>query len=318
MKFPKFHGITLAQNAFIENLRVERLDADPTPLTAGRIWFNTTEKALKYTSLGESDEVVIHTFGNKQYIEKQISEAIAELGAAFRYVGEIEPGEDEASAFDLSALESQEAGDYYKATTSGYVTLPGVRENFFVNAKDGILFNKSGSFDKVDNSNSEVQGTEDFVTVTGSTDTGFVVDIAEGFKLRVTELENKVAEIIENIGDLEELETEEKESLVKAINEARNSAGEALEALLVNINGQRATFKSGGAALNHTVPHGLDSEFVSVTVWVEGEDQIYRNDIVAVEETDNNTLTVSLTEAAKIKVVVQSLDDLTLEVTEAP
>lgn len=281
MNFPKFHGIALAQNAFIENLRVERLALDPTPLVAGRIWFNTTEKALKYTSLGESDEVVIHTFGSKSYIDNSINEAISGLGAAFSYVGEITAGADVASAFDLSSLAAQDTGSYYKVVASGYVTLPGVREDVYVNAKDGILFNSTGSFDVVDNSNSEVQGTEDFVTVTGSTDTGFIVDIAEGFKLRVVALETKVALLEANVGEL-----------------------------LTGLNGQRSTFKSGAAALSHTVAHGLDSEFVSVTVWVEGEDQIYRNDIVAVEETDNNTLTVSLTEAAKIKVVVQALDDL--------
>jgi hypothetical protein len=39
--YPKFHGITLANSAVIENLHVERLEADPLPATAGRIWMNT-------------------------------------------------------------------------------------------------------------------------------------------------------------------------------------------------------------------------------------------------------------------------------------
>ena len=44
-----------------------------------------------------------------------------------------------------------------------------------------------------------------------------------------------------------------------------------------------------------------------MSVYVEGDDGKYRNDIVAVEETNNNTLTIGLTESRKVKVAVVSL-----------
>ena len=61
MGYPKFHGITLAANSAIENLHVERLAADPLPIAAGRIWYNLTQKALKFSSLDAGGAVVIGT-----------------------------------------------------------------------------------------------------------------------------------------------------------------------------------------------------------------------------------------------------------------
>ena len=49
---------------------------------------------------------------------------------------------------------------------------------------------------------------------------------------------------------------------------------------------------------------------VSVDVWTKGDDGLFRNDIVAVTLTDANTVTIDLTEARDVKVVVQSLADL--------
>jgi len=418
MAFPKFHGINLAANGFIENLRVERLAADPSPVSAGRVWYNTTEKALKYSSLDDTGAVVVQAFGNVTYIDSQVSseaqarsdaddaldarlttvetdyaqtsyvdQKIASLGNAFEYVGTIDGGVDAASALDLSTLSQTAAGDYYKVTTAGYFKATSGDTAFYLNANDGVLFNSAGGVDTVDNTNAQVQGTTDFVTVTGSADTGFTVDVAQAFKDRVSTLETEAGdlttlttdakgdlvsalnEVDANAdavqgeldttqtgaglgtdgtyaanaganyiasatslkdaddkldaalkseanrakaaeGDLSTLSTTAKASLVAAINEVDAAAGEGAAQLKTDINNQRATFQSGAAALNHSVAHGLNSAFVSVQVWVEGSDGIYRNDIVAVEETDNNTVSISLTEAANVKVAVQSLTDL--------
>jgi hypothetical protein len=103
---------------------------------------------------------------------------IQALGSAFNYVGTLEGGVDAASAFDLATLATggKDAGDYYKVTTAGYFKVD-TGAAFFANVGDGLVFNTSGGVDKIDNTNSNVAGTNGRVSVTGSTDTGFVVDI---------------------------------------------------------------------------------------------------------------------------------------------
>ena len=60
----KFHGITLANNSTADNFHFERLASDPTPLSAGRVWFNTTEKAFKYSGLNAGGAVTVNVFSS--------------------------------------------------------------------------------------------------------------------------------------------------------------------------------------------------------------------------------------------------------------
>ena len=60
--FPVYHGITLASNSWIENLVIEKFAADPVPVEAGRIWFNTTDKVFRQSTLNGSGAVVVKTF----------------------------------------------------------------------------------------------------------------------------------------------------------------------------------------------------------------------------------------------------------------
>jgi len=46
-QFVKIHGMTLANNSWIENVVIERLETDPFPLEVGRVWYNKTEKTFK-------------------------------------------------------------------------------------------------------------------------------------------------------------------------------------------------------------------------------------------------------------------------------
>ena len=66
-------------------------------------------------------------------------------------------------------------------------------------------------------------------------------------------------------------------------------------------------FTIGSVTTSLTVQHDLNTSPVLVSVYVEGDDGKYRNDIVAVEETSNNVLTIGLTESRKVKVAVQSM-----------
>jgi hypothetical protein len=321
MAFPVHHGIKLAQNGFIENLHVEILSSDPVPLTAGRVWYNSTDKCFRQSTLDGVGAVVVRTFAtleevtaavaaeeaariaadaaiqseldatqagaglsaagayvapvgsnylgsatslkdadsildgavktvadnlateisratgvedaldarldtveanyvkkdgtvamtgdlnldgnsiinvatpvastdaaNKGYVDTQI----AALGNAFEYVGVVEGGADAGSALDLETLTQKSAGDYYKVSVAGYFKVGSGGTPFYANVGDGLVWNISSGVDKIDNTDSTVSGTASFIAVTGSADTGFVVDIDASFKGRMTQAETDI------------------------------------------------------------------------------------------------------------------------------
>lgn len=417
--FPKFHGITLAAGGVIENLNIERLAADPVPVVAGRIWFNNTDKALKFSSLDGTGAVVVQVAATGAdlasalaqlsaldgrvsavegaYVKKDgsvaftgnvdaggnrvtnvaaptadtdavnrlfVTNAISALGNAFEYVGTVDGAATSGTATDLGALAKTHAGAYYKVTTAGYVKLGAEVRQVIVN--DGIIFNSAGGFDVVAGTESTVAGTANEITVTGSVATGFVVALDSVFSGRVTTLETGLANEITNrdtaiaaaiatevtdrnaaitsavaaeatardaaittavsaeqsrattaegglqsqIGTLTSLTTTDKTSLVAAVNEIKTLAGGGVDTLKAEINAGRKTFLATAPALTHVFAHGLNTAFPAVDTRVQGDDGVFRNDIVAFEETDANTITVFLTEARIIKISVEARDQL--------
>lgn len=66
MAFQKAHGLTIAQNGYIENMVAESLASDPTVVEAGRFWFNETEKLFKYSTLNGGGAVVVRAIKDKE------------------------------------------------------------------------------------------------------------------------------------------------------------------------------------------------------------------------------------------------------------
>lgn len=550
--FPKFHGINLAANAWIANATVESLSSDPTAATAGRIWYNSTSKLLKFSSLDGGGAVVVQTMASGAdvqaaldslaslgtrvttiegaYVKKdgsvaftgnidaggnkvtnaaagtassdlatkgQLDSAIAALGNAFKYIGTVAGGADAGAAVDLTGLSATAVGDYYKVSTTGYFKVGAEGTPFLANQNDGLVFNTASGVDVIDNTDSNVTGTTNFISVTGSADTGFAVDIDANFKGRMSAAEaaitaevsraegvegtlsslttsvktnlvaainsevsrattaegtlntaitnevtraqgaettlqsnidaevtraegvegtlaslttdaktnlvaainevdahadanataisaettratgvegtlasltttakgNLVAAINEvnaavatettratgvegslaslttdakgtlvaainevdahadaantaaaavdtKVGSLSSLTTTDKTDIVSAINEVAAAAGTGTGALKTQINSQRYVMTASSASLTHVITHGLGSAYTAVQVWVKGDDNVFRNDIVAVEETSSNQITVTLTESRIIKVAIQALDQL--------
>lgn len=247
--FIKAHGIKIANNGFIENAHFERLAADPMPVAAGRVWFNTTEKLFKFSTLDGTGAVIVRAFATHEdlqaaiasisaidarltvvegsYVNKdgsvaftgnvdaggnkvvnvanattasdavnkgQLDSAIAALGSVFEYAGSL----DATTQANLDLLTKKEAGDTYRVTVGGTFTYAAGANSLVVNSGDLITFNATGTPEKIDSTNSEVAGTPTFVSVTGSTDTGFVVDLDAAFKTRMTDAE---AAIVQEVAD---------------------------------------------------------------------------------------------------------------------
>lgn len=248
MSYPKFHGIQLALGSAIANAVVESLASDPTPIVAARIWYNSTEKALKFSSLDAGGAVIVETAATGAdvqealdaiaalgarvsaiegaYIKKdgsvaftgnvnlgsnkltnvgngtastdavnygQLQSALGALANAFSYQGTVNGGADVANAYDLSGVSAQTPGSYYKVSQAGYFKLGAEGEEFFANLNDGLVFNTASGVDIIDNTNSTVAGTPSFVSVTGTADTGYTVDLDAAFKGRVSTLESGLA-----------------------------------------------------------------------------------------------------------------------------
>lgn len=122
---------------------------------------------------------------SKQYVDDEINS----LGNVFTYVGSLDAG-TENDPFDLNGLELTSAGSYYTVDSEGFVTDGNVVSH--VNATDGILF-KTDGYKVIDNTNAQVSGSPGFVSVGGSSETGYTVDIDQNFKNRVTALEEAPA-----------------------------------------------------------------------------------------------------------------------------
>jgi hypothetical protein len=162
------------------------------------------------------------------------------LGNVFEYIGTVNGGADAANALDMETLAQKATGDYYKVATAGYFKVGAAGTPFYANLNDGLVFNSAAGVDKIDNTDSAVAGTTDYISVTGSTDTGFVVDVDAAFKARVSTLESGLAaelvtraaadtaldtrvttvegQVNGKIGDLTTLTTSEKGTIVGSIN----------------------------------------------------------------------------------------------------
>ena len=106
-KYIKFHGIKLADNSVIESLRIEQVAADPTPAAAGRLWYNTTEKVFKFSSLDGSDQVVVRQAVSLQ----EMTSAIAvETSARTAAVSAEESARQSADAAIQSELDATQTG----------------------------------------------------------------------------------------------------------------------------------------------------------------------------------------------------------------
>ena len=290
--------------------------------------------------------------------ENSLEARIDALGSAFNYVGTVVGGANAVAATNLSLLEpsQKDTGDYFKVATSGYFIVDGGTA-FFAKAGDGLIWNLQGAIDIIDNTNSEVSGTVSFVKVTGSTDTGFQVDLEDQFKNRVSTLETDLAQEISDressdialdervtvvegqvngkIGDLSTLTTDEKSTVVGAINEvdahvdAEVARAKAAELVLTNdlsaevqartnavqnvkdvMNASVYRYISVSPALVHTINHGLNTEHYLISMMVQRQDGSYYNDVAPVQEVDSNTLKVTMSTARNIKFVVKKADQL--------
>jgi hypothetical protein len=78
MAFQKAHGLTIAQNGYIENMVCESVSSDPTVVEAGRLWFNETEKLFKFSTLNGGGSVVVRSIKDKEDYDALVADLTAQ------------------------------------------------------------------------------------------------------------------------------------------------------------------------------------------------------------------------------------------------
>jgi hypothetical protein len=73
MNFPKFHGIQLAEGSWIENLHINEVTSDPLIETTGKVWINSTQKTLKF-STEVNGEVVVGETVDRAVLQESIGQ----------------------------------------------------------------------------------------------------------------------------------------------------------------------------------------------------------------------------------------------------
>jgi hypothetical protein len=181
---------TDAESAIANSVLIETVRAQGAEQTIANSVVDETNRALAAESL-ISNAVTAETTratgveGGLRTDLDALSAKVTNLGNVFEYKGTL----DGSTQSDLTAISAPEIGDYYKVTVGG--TFTGADDfSIVLNANDGLVFNGT-TWDKIDNTDSAVFGTTDYVDVTGSSDTGYTVNLASTFVQRLVAVEGK-------------------------------------------------------------------------------------------------------------------------------
>ncbi len=117
---------------------------------------------------------------------------------------------------------------------------------------------------------------------------------------------NSNATLTEDLTDLDAAVKTNYDSIVSLSSATASNLSTAIDTLESGIDALVFTFTAGAASTQHVITHNLATEMVDVTVWVKDDDLKYRNDLVGVTVTDNNSVTIDLTESRVVRAIVRS------------
>lgn len=290
--FPIYHGITLAENAYIENLNVEVLAADPVPVGPGRVWFNGTDRVFKFSGLNASGAVIIRTFATAEELAAQLASLTSDYQAAdaaeasAREAGDVQTLSDAKSYSDTKHAEALAYADAVKASLLGGIppeTLDTLTElaAALKNNPDIVDVLQNQIIDGIAAAKAELKGTvTEAMDTLGEIETALNSEIADrtaavnaeqqareagdaALDSRLTTVEGQVNG---KIGNLSSLHTDEKGSLVGAINEVQDEVeAEAARASAAEttITNRVAAEETRAAAAESALQNAVDAEIAA-------------------------------------------------------
>lgn len=211
-------GLTAALNSInteIDDIQATYIKKDGSVPFTGNVDAGTNKVIRVADPFDPTDAV------NKRYVDAEITA----LGNVFSYEGSVDGG-TEATPFNVTTLSETGSGSYYSVSTSGWITdgatTPKVE---YVNVNDSIVFDNTGSYKVIDNTNSEINGTLDYIVVSGNPETGYTVDIDSTFKLRVETLEGDTVRSVTSTGALSVNNTDPQNPVVNIDNATQTADG---------------------------------------------------------------------------------------------
>jgi hypothetical protein len=204
MGFPTIHGIKLAENAYITNANFEQLASDPTPSSAGRIWFNTTSKTFNVSVLDEVDAVVIRSFHTLEEFNAFVSElSSTDAGKGLANIGY-------SGQTGVNGLFSIAAGDSETSLDSIVVAIDATKKEL-ADLGTGSLTDIQNEIDGIETAiGSSVDENGDYVAHSGTTyldgNTTITQDIVDldsavnGIQVEVDAVETSIGSMISETG----------------------------------------------------------------------------------------------------------------------
>ena len=196
--FIKAHGLSIANNGFIENVVIEKLTSAPSSLENGRIYYDSTAQELKYVK-ANGGVATLYTFATKESADAFISALDASTGATL--VGT-------TGTTGTNSQFSTVNGDA-QTTFDAIVTAIDAEIKRAKDAESLEITNRTSADTAI---NATITALKD-----GSTSTiKNLNDSDSALDARIITLENKVDG---DMGDFTLLTTDAKDTLVNAINE---------------------------------------------------------------------------------------------------
>lgn len=274
----KFHGIALANNSVAENFHFERLALDPVVTVAGRFWYNTAQKAFKYSSLDNLGAVIVKTITEGMSLTE-----VQALVAA------------ETQAREAAAAAEVAARNAAISSALGGVTTDVTAVQAEIDAVEAAVgLSATGAY-------VAPVGSNYVSTATTLKDAVVALDGA-------TKAADDKAAAAQAAAAAEATRAQAAEAAITSqIDNLVLASGDGSAALKLTLNSRQFTVTTTVAALEHVITHNLNTPYVVHDIKVQGGDNVWRNDIVPVEEIDNNSFRITLSEARNVKVGVLSL-----------
>lgn len=257
---------------------------------SGNVEDSTVERGWVVDLSSDTKSKITYSTEQVDSLNSRVGELESKVASPFNYRGSVAGG-TQVAPFDLETLTNKANGDFYRVSSSGYF-VDVFSTVYKLNANDSFVFSNS-AIEKFDNTDTTVSGGSAYVSVTGNTDDGYSVDLAQTTKDSIDSISGLSSTVSGHTTQIGDLETD------VADHETRIATLESTSTTLLY-----ATKASGRASFTTTDPDQIvdsfDSTVLKTAKYVAqaelADGTMHASEILVT----NNGTTVYITEYAKL------------------